>query len=245
MKIIGLTSSISDGVNKCNNAYVKAFTTEHTTPMTIPMFKGKSSEIFTSNDQAYLDVLAQNLVERLDGLVLTGGNDINPINNEDVFNGSAYTNYYRDLWELVLACKFIDAQKPCIGICRGMQLLGTMYGLKLNQELSMVDKQNEIHNGSSLELPNRDEPLHEVETCGDFKEWVGVDKMNFNSFHHQGFLMDENKNIDKLGLELLAKTPNVIEMFRVINAPVMGCQAHPEEIDNSIVMKYIMEKYLQ
>lgn len=243
MKIIGITSSFSDGVNKCNEKYINAFKTDKTLPIILPMFKYKSCEVYTQENEDYLVKIANEYVNKLDGLVLTGGQDINPLSNGDMFNGSVYTNINRDYWEMILANKFLNAKKPIIGICRGMQVFGVMYGMKLCQDLASVEDQNEIHNGVALELPSRDEPVHEIELYGDFRKWTGVNRMKVNSLHHQGFLVNDNKDISRNGLELLAKTPNIIEAFRHIDLPMFGCQWHPEEFDNSYTIRYIMDRY--
>ena len=243
MKIIGLTTNANDGKNSINQAYIKAFTTENTIPMIIPVFSGKSSELFTQNDQDYLNGLVDKLLPMLDGLVLTGGNDVNPTGFDGKFKHSTYTNYNRDAWEWTLANKFMDAQKPVVGICRGFQLLGLLNGLELTQELSYVEKNDEIHNGNSVETQYRDEPIHEIDVCGDFKEWLGTDKLRVNSFHHQGFILDENKsNVDKNELEIISKTEKVIEGFRHKTLPMIAFQYHPEEFSNSLTIKYIINK---
>lgn len=240
MKTIGLTTSFGEGIHMTNNAYVNAFTTKDTTPIIIPMYNIKSSEVFSTDTHEYLKMLAQNVCNKCDALVLTGGNDINPISINKSFDGATFTNYNRDAWEMVLVNEFVAQNKPVVGICRGFQLLGVMYGLELTQELNTVDKMTECHNGNNVEAPKRDEPIHEVTLHGDLKEWAGVDKMIFNSFHHEGFILPQRAN----DLEFMARTEKVLECFRHTKLPIMATQNHPEELDKSWMIKYILEKYL-
>lgn len=88
------------------------------------------------------------ILERLDGLILSGGGDINPA----IYNGSSHPTIYsvdseRDEFELTLAHLALDRDLPVLGICRGMELLivacgGTLvthvpdeYGMKVNHRL--------------------------------------------------------------------------------------------------------------
>lgn len=243
MKILGITTSANESKNSLNERYVRAFTTPQTTPIIVPMFKGRSSEAFTQADQDYLNGLADSLVPILDGIVLSGGNDINPVRFSEKFKNSSYTNFSRDAWEWALANRFIMANKPVIGICRGFQLLGMIYGMELTQELAFLEKNTEVHDGNSLELPNRDEPAHDIQVLGDFKEWLGTEGLKVNSWHHQGFAYENNKDIGD-EIEIIAKTEKIIEGFRHKKSPVVAVQWHPEEYDDSLTIKYIINKYL-
>lgn len=64
-----------------------------------------------------------------DGLLLCGGNDINPkYYNEDI-NGSVNIDDLRDAAEFELFRKFVEAKKPIFGVCRGCQLINVALGV--------------------------------------------------------------------------------------------------------------------
>ena len=63
-----------------------------------------------------------------DGLILCGGNDINPSYYNEEINGSVNIDDTRDKAEFVLLNKFLKTGKPILGICRGFQLMNVAFG---------------------------------------------------------------------------------------------------------------------
>ncbi len=80
------------------------------------------------------DVAGQ-LIERLDGLVLTGGADIDPAR----YNGAAQdeANYRpeRDAWETALLRAALERDVPVLGVCRGLQIINVAFGGTLEQHV--------------------------------------------------------------------------------------------------------------
>ena len=77
-------------------------------------------------------------VRAVDGLVLSGGADIDPAHyGERPLPGTA-TSPHRDEWELPLLAAALDRRLPVLAICRGMQLLNVACGGTLHQHLPLV-----------------------------------------------------------------------------------------------------------
>ena len=74
-----------------------------------------------------------------DGLILCGGNDIDPAYYGEEINGSVDIDAARDAAEIAVAKQFLQAEKPIFGVCRGMQLLNVLMGGTLVKHLPTVD----------------------------------------------------------------------------------------------------------
>ena len=70
-----------------------------------------------------------------DGLILCGGNDIDPSYYNEAPNGATNIDKARDEVEFSLLKAYIDAGKPVLGICRGCQLINVFFGGTLFQDL--------------------------------------------------------------------------------------------------------------
>ena len=82
------------------------------------------------------EVLAE-YVDRLDGLILSGGQDIGPeLYGETLQDERWRGNEPRDRYEWELIRLFIEAHKPILGICRGFQFLNIYFGGTLYQDIS-------------------------------------------------------------------------------------------------------------
>lgn len=151
-----------------------------------------------------------------DGLVLCGGGDPDPFLYGQANRGSYGIEPMRDRLELSCVHSFLKAQKPILGICRGMQLLNVAFGGSLTQHLPSA----QIHQGVGEEL------WHDLRTDGYLRKLYGR-KFSANSSHHQG--------VDRLGRGLVpaAWAPDgLIEAFWHERAAVLGVQFHPERMEN-------------
>lgn len=150
------------------------------------------------------------LADRFDGLLLTGGGDLEP-----ALYGQRRASYrlsldpVRDSEELALTRAFCAARKPILGICRGIQVLNVFFGGALVQDVSG-------HDGAPhpvTAVPG----TRTAELCG------GVFKTN--SYHHQA--------ISRLGDGLRATAyagDGLIEAVEHSTLPILGVQWHPERM---------------
>lgn len=123
-----------------------------------------------------------NTLEHLDGLILTGGGDYNPLwSGEEPIPHLRHINAERDLAELLTTCLAFRRQIPMLGICRGIQTLAIALGGKVIQDINPSIKVK--HNQDA----DRTEPTHSVTFSpgSELERIYGKDQLFVNSFHHQ------------------------------------------------------------
>ncbi len=150
------------------------------------------------------------------GLVLCGGNDIDPHYYGETVMGAVDIDHRRDRAEFELAKAFIAAKKPVLGICRGSQMLNIVFGGSLCQHIDSAD----IH----VRRQDRDS-IHPVKAVKDgvLSALYGPEFV-VNSAHHQAI-----KALGK-GLEATLTVDGVIEGFEHTDLPIIGVQWHPERM---------------
>jgi putative glutamine amidotransferase len=157
--------------------YVHALTAEGAVPWLIPLL---------ADDEATL----RQIYERLDGLFLTGGVDVDPSSyGEPRQPVCGVSDPARDAVELTLLRWALADHKPVLGVCRGHQVINVAAGGALYQDVAAqwpeaVKHDYFPHNGSYT----RDQVVHEVEvTAGSrLAAIVGTRTLRVNSMHHQG-----------------------------------------------------------
>lgn len=153
-----------------------------------------------------------------DGLILCGGNDVDPSYYGQEINGAVEIDRLRDENEFALARGYIDAGKPVMGICRGYQLLNIFFGGTLHQHLSNASEHRKEDGGNAI---------HGIKAeKGSLVEQLYGEEFVVNSIHHQA--------VDRLGKGLWATAVSedgtVIEAFEHKELPVFGVQWHPERM---------------
>ena len=167
------------------------------------------------------------LWQRLDGLVLTGGGDIEPARfGEPRHPKTDDVAPARDELELELTRRALDQDVPLFAICRGIQILNVALGGTLVQDLPSERPSAIVHS----QREPRHEATHAVKIMGEgtrLGRVLGSLEVQVNSMHHQA--------IDQLGFGLreVAWAPDgVIEGVELPGDDrfVLGVQWHPEEL---------------
>ena len=170
---------------------------------------------------------AEALLEGMDGLLLSGGSDLDPgYYGEKPVPELGVTIPERDVFEMALLEHALRRKIPILGICRGMQVLNVALGGTLYQDLpSQMD--HKVLLGHRQETPKW-QPTHEVEVDGGSKvaEILGAKELKVNSYHHQA--------IKELASELVAvaHAPDgvieAVESGDLSKRWVIGVQWHAE-----------------
>ena len=158
--------------------------------------------------------MLKDLVDRVDGLLLTGGNDVAPVlygETKETFCGE--NDPWRDRMEARLIELALQADKPVFGICRGLQVLNVYFGGTLRQH---------IEGHSQIDGVDR---LHAINTApGLLRELYGT-RCTVNSAHHQA--------VWRLGtgLQVFACAEDgTVEAVGHRTLPVFAVQWHPERL---------------
>ena len=172
-------------------------------------------------DVAHVDAL----LERLDGLMLSGGPDIHPAAyGEEPHPALGPTERDLDLFELELVRRADERGMPILGVCRGEQMLNIARGGSLIQDLPTLVGEEIDHR---QEQPGRI-PTHAVvlESGSRLEGVMGRQADEVNSFHHQA--------VKRLGQRLkpVAWSPDgVIEAIEATDRDfVLGVQWHAESL---------------
>ena len=216
LPLIGLTGGLGRNisgskVNQVGQAYVTSIQKAGGLPVMIPI----------GVDADSLKALAQ----RLDGLLLTGGGDLDPAR----FNGQPHPKVYgvspaRDALELQLIETFLESRKPLLAICRGIQVLNVAFGGTLHTHVA--DQVENALNHDWFPGYPRDKLAHTVSLkCESvLHNLFGADDIRVNSLHHQGIAKVG------IGLEAIGFAPDgLVEALAVEGANfALGVQWHPE-----------------
>lgn len=228
--IIGITTNFTEGDATLRDVYYKQIVKAGGTPVLIPPVADK-------------EVLV-NTLTHLDGLLLTGGGDINPLwMGEESSTHLHNINAERDLAELMLTRLAFNRQIPILGICRGIQTLAVALGGTVQQDIyedylrtdeavgKKLSKDKVVTTLHSATLKHsqdadRGEATHSVtlEKGSILRALYKEERIFVNSFHHQAVKTAGDR------FRTTAFSPDgVIEAIESREfKSVMGVQWHPE-----------------
>lgn len=162
----------------------------------------------------------QDLPARLDGVVIAGGQDVDPRRYGSVPGPrSTALDPERDEFEIALVRAAIAAEIPLLGICRGAQVLNVALGGTLVDDLPAGA--GEAHSFLGYPAGHRSHGVR-VLPGTELRGVVGPE-LRVNSFHHQC--------VAELGVGLAVAAvaaDGVIEAVELPGADVLGVQWHPE-----------------
>ena len=167
----------------------------------------------------------ERLVDRIDGLLLTGGGDFSEAVMGDALSPLAdATDAVRDRTEFALLRLALRRQLPVFGICRGHQLLNLALGGTLYQDLpSEYPTEVLLHSQEN----DKRRPSHEVDLdeTSRLARLLGKKRLAVNSLHHQAVCQTAPS------LRAVAFSPDgVNEAVESPCYPVYGVQWHPEQL---------------
>lgn len=172
---------------------------------------------------------AGSILDRLDGLLLTGGIDVDP----ELFDQAPHprlgrVDRGRDDLELALIREALERDLPILGICRGIQVLNVAAGGTLIQDIPSQIAGGERHNCPEP----RSRRVHRIliDPGTRLHDSLGEANVSVNSFHHQA--------VDRLGDGLVTSArcdeDGVVEAIEMPRRRfVVGVQWHPETFWNS------------
>lgn len=158
------------------------------------------------------------LPEALDGVVISGGHDIDPVLYAQESEVKGRYDQERDSFEVKVIRRALDESLPLLGICRGAQLLNVCRGGTLFQDL----RERRVRTSQRRSLL----PLKTLRVRPEtrLRELLGRPELRINSLH--------NQSIDRLGEGLRIAGEDLDGIVQAVEDPmaefVVGVQWHPE-----------------
>lgn len=237
--VIGLTGNFADDDARLCKQYYMSVVRAGGTPVIIPPVADK-------------DVII-NTLDKIDGLVLTGGGDINPLwAGEEPSPRLHGINHMRDKAELLTVRLAYNRQIPMLGICRGIQTLVTALDGEVDQDIA--ESFAAAHGagraaaaaGHSLikhsQDADRSEPTHTVRISREsvLYSLYKTETLAVNSIHHQAVRASGRR------FSVSAKAPDgVIEAIESSEfKPFIGVQWHPEWLGESgqVLFRWLVDR---
>jgi len=169
--VIGISCCYEPGLDRYHLArdYVQAVQTGGGIPVILP-----------PNDS----IGTNTLLNAVDGLILSGGGDIDPVMfGEEPWPENGTIDPHRDAFEISLATRALEIKMPLLGICRGIQVINVAAGGTVCQDIAQVIGRPYKH---TQQAP-RWHVTHSIKIKKKSTLFgiIGVETLRVNSFHHQ------------------------------------------------------------
>jgi len=209
--LIGVSASRSrTGGSSVTGTYIQAILKAGGTPVIIPVM-------------TEVEIL-RNAIKNLDGLVMIGGEDFNPLYyKEEAIPDMNNIDSIRDIYDFVLLKLATDRNIPVLGICRGEQAINVAFGGTLYQDIPTQHNDKSIKH---MQSEPREIGTHLISVVKDSElaKILGTTEVSVNTFHHQGV-----KDVAP-GFRGVAYAPDgVVEAIEAYpDRSILGVQWHPE-----------------
>lgn len=178
------------------------------------------------------------ILDKVDGLLLSGGHDVNPRIYKERNSGKAGNfDNLRDHQEIFMTEYALERDLPILGICRGLQILNVTLGGSIHQDLPSAG-----FPAHSLNNSLRNEPSHSLKIFEDspLYEIFKRDEIWTNSYHHQG-INELGKGLKKAALS----EEGLVEAVYLDDKKfALAVQWHPEMMYDDKEMNMIFEKFI-
>ncbi len=226
--VLGNLSTVEDGAVThafVNQSYIEAVEKAGGIPLVFPVGTDWKS--------------TAHLLERVDGLLVTGGLDVHPFYyDEEPYQELGAILPNMDLFHIEAIRKAVEMQMPILGICRGAQVMNVAFGGTLFQDLNHIPTMVLKHQQAG----SRTLGMHyvEIEEGSQLRKLIGA-RVMVNSMHHQSI-----KEISPDFRVVAKASDGVVEAIeRKEYGFCMGVQWHPEEmIRVSSAMKPIFQSFV-
>jgi putative glutamine amidotransferase len=178
---------------------------------------------------------AREILERLDGLMLTGGNDMNPGRwGEEPHPRATLMHPDRDRSEPLYCRAALERDMATLGICLGSQVINVTLGGTLHQHMPDLPNISEAH--------RKPESEHDIEVEeGLLQSILGYRRGRVNSFHHQACAAIGE------GLRVVARAEDGIPegLVSVKHSFVVAVQWHPERMEGEPAQRRLFEQFVR
>lgn len=188
-----------------------------------------------TDNEARLKARAEKLASQLDGLILSGGKDLDPQSYGETILPDAHVQLVHPLrprLEVLLIDIMRQQGKPLLGICYGSQLFNVIKGGTLIQDIPRQRPEAFDHSDSRHKV--------RLEPDSFLRELIGIDEFEITSYHHQA--------IDKIapGTAIAARSSDgIIEAIELDRAPFwLGVQWHPERDRESLATQKLFTAFV-
>lgn len=170
---------------------------------------------------------ADRLVSMVDGVIVSGGDDIDPASYGTENTHSKRVDTGVDAFEVAVAEAAREQSKPLLAICRGLQLLNVALGGTLQQEVTSEGGIHELVTKDHEEMQARRHVVR-FEEGSVLAGMYGASETKVNTLHHQG--------VERIAVELIVEgrtEDDLIEAARFSGDGwwALGVQWHPERLD--------------
>lgn len=218
--LIGISCGWDEARTSVKNTYIDAVRLAGGIPVLVPLVRDS--------------LLAEDLVGKLDALIMSGGEDIDPLYfGEEHLEELGEVNAPRDTSDVLLIKIALRQGKPLLGICRGEQVINVVLGGTLYQDIPSQIPESELKHRQEEEAAVATQAIR-INEGSRLHKILEADTLGVNSFHHQAV-----KDLAP-GLVITARTedgvveayegiPDALDLYgKPLKDRILCVQFHPE-----------------
>jgi putative glutamine amidotransferase len=179
---------------------------------------------------------AREVLSRVDGVLLTGGNDVNPERwGEKLHPKAELLHPVKEQSDILYAQAAMARDMATFGICLGSQILNIARGGSLHQHMADLPKIHDAHQASAGKT-------HQIDVAeGVLRSILGYSRGVVNSWHHQAY----NKIGEGLKVVAVAEDGIPEALISLNNRFVLGVQWHPERMADDPAQRRLFASFIQ
>lgn len=223
--VIGISAYVDGGSCQVNMTYVNSVRLAGGVPLVIPV----------TGDDAQIAAI----VDAIDGLIMTGGEDFDPLKwyGEEPIRQLGEVVPSRDEFDVKLIRAAVAKGIPVLGICRGEQLMAVAFGGSLWQDIPSQVKDSFVKHRQGPTTGTVGTHSITIEKGSTLARILGKESAVVNTFHHQA-IKDVPAGFRVIAraadgiIEAVERTSRIDSRFADGGGWILGVQFHPEVITN-------------